>query len=200
VGERALVPRIRDAHVVSELLERLASAADEPERDAEAARLCTDEPSRVSGGSENGEHGPNDTVRRVPIRPKPKEYAVALDRSGVMTAEADEPLETGGGWTPEHLLLAAVARCGANSLSWYASKLEIEVEAEAAATGVVERREDGRSAFVDIQCHLDVQLTPLPEESALRPLLMRAERGCFIGNSLIAHPRYSWVVNGKEIS
>jgi uncharacterized OsmC-like protein len=136
----------------------------------------------------------------VPIRPKPKEYAVALDRAGLLTAEGDEPLQTGGGWTPEHLLLAAVARCGVNSLSWYAAKLEIEVEAAATATGIVTRREDGRSAFVEIGCGLDVELTPLPEEGALRPLLMRAERGCFVGNSLIAHPRYSWVVNGKEIS
>jgi organic hydroperoxide reductase OsmC/OhrA len=134
------------------------------------------------------------------LQVKPKEYEVALDAAGRMTAEGDEPLETGAGWTPEHLLLAAVARCGVNSLTWFAGKDGIEVEAQAKATGIVARREDARNAFVDIQCHLEVQLSPEPEEGKLRPLLMRAERGCFIGNSLTPHPQYSWIVNGKEIS
>lgn len=136
----------------------------------------------------------------MPIRVKPKEYAVALDREGRMTAEGDDPLETGGGWTPEHLLLAAVARCGVNSLTWFAEKDGIEVKAAATAEGVIARREDARNAFVDIQCHLEVELTPPPADDKLRPLLTRAERGCFIGNSLDPHPRYSWIVNGKEIS
>ena len=133
------------------------------------------------------------------MRVKPKHYAVALDRSGVIAADGDE-LPAGAGWTPEHLLLAAVARCGVNSLTWFARKDEIEVQASATATGVVARRDDARNAFVDIQCRLDVELTPEPEDGKLRPLLTRAERGCFIGNSLSPHPRYSWVVNGKEIS
>ena len=135
----------------------------------------------------------------MPIQVKPKHYAVALDRSGVITAEGDE-LHAGDGWTPEHLLLAAVARCGVNSLTWFARKDEIEVQASATANGVVARRDDARNAFVDIQCRLDVELAPEPEAGKLRPLLTRAERGCFIGNSLSPHPRYSWVVNGKEIS
>ena len=130
---------------------------------------------------------------------KPKHYAVALERSGVITADGEELL-AGAGWTPEHLLLAAVARCGVNSLTWFARKDGIEVQASAAATGVVARRDDARNAFVDIQCRLEVELTPEPEDGKLRPLLMRAERGCFIGNSLNPHPRYSWLVNGKEIS
>ena len=136
----------------------------------------------------------------MPIQVKPKQYAVALERSGVITAETGEPLQTGEGWTPEHLLLAAVARCGVNSLTWFARKDGIEVAASAAATGVIARRDDARNAFVDIRCRLEVELTPAPDDRELRPLLMRAERGCFIGNSLSPHPQYSWLVNGKEIS
>jgi organic hydroperoxide reductase OsmC/OhrA len=135
----------------------------------------------------------------MPIQVKPRHYAVALDRSGGIVADGDE-LPAGAGWTPEHLLLAAVARCGVNSLTWFARKDEIEVQASATANGVIARRDDARNAFVDIQCRLDVELTPEPEAGKLRPLLTRAERGCFIGNSLSPHPRYSWVVNGKEIS
>ena len=65
-GQRFLVLRVRDADLLSarHRLERLAAAADEPERDPERARLVADEPSRVSGRAENGEHGRKDTVRR----------------------------------------------------------------------------------------------------------------------------------------
>ena len=135
----------------------------------------------------------------MPLQVKPREYEVELDRSGRMTAGADA-LDGVAGWAPEHLLLAAVARCGVNSLTWFARKDEIGVEAQARASGVIARRDDARNAFVDIQCRLEVQLTPEPEEEKLHGLLRRAERGCFIGNSLDPHPRYSWVVNGKEIS
>jgi hypothetical protein len=30
-------------------------------------------------------------------------------------------------------------------------------------------------------------------------LLDRAERGCFVGNSLTARPAYHWTVNGEAI-
>jgi organic hydroperoxide reductase OsmC/OhrA len=136
----------------------------------------------------------------MPIRVKPKEYEVALDRAGRMTADGEELLQTGPGWTPEHLVLAAVAHCGINSLTWFAGKDGIAVAAEAKATGVIARREDARNAFVDIECHLEVELTPPPDETKLPGLLLRAERGCYVGNSLDPHPQYSWVVNGREIS
>jgi len=34
----------------------------------------------------------------------------------------------------------------------------------------------------------------------LRELLTKAERGCFIGNSLATPPRYRWTVEGEEIT
>ena len=135
----------------------------------------------------------------MPIRVKPKAYEVVLDRSGVITDEAGDGLQAGDGWTPEHLVLAAVARCGVNSLTWFAQKDGIEVAASATASGVVARRDDARNAFVEIECRLEVELTPPPGDEKLRPLLTRAERGCYVGNSLDPHPRYSWIVNGKEI-
>jgi organic hydroperoxide reductase OsmC/OhrA len=137
----------------------------------------------------------------MPVRVKRREYAVALDRAGVMTAEGDEPLETGGGWTPEHLLLAAVARCGLNALNYHARRSAIDVDGAATAKGTIApREEDGKYAFVEVESRLEVELTPLPEENEVRTLLARAERGCFIGSSLTAPPRYSWIVNGQEIS
>jgi hypothetical protein len=58
---------------------------------------------------------------------------------------------------------------------------------------------DGRYAFVEIDCRLDVELDPLPGEDGLAELLALAERDCFIGASLTAPTRYEWRVNGQEI-
>ena len=70
----------------------------------------------------------------------------------------------------------------------------------ASAEGVVTRRdEDGRYAFVEIECGLDVELDPAPNGDALKELLARAEWGCFIGASLTVKPRYQWRVNGEVV-
>ena len=67
------------------------------------------------------------------------------------------------------------------------------IAASGAATGTVTRRdEDDRYAFVEIECRLDVELTPQAED--LDGLLAKAERDCFIGASLTAKPRYVWNV------
>jgi hypothetical protein len=36
--------------------------------------------------------------------------------------------------------------------------------------------------------------------AAVRDLVARAEKGCFVGNSLVARPSYHWTVNGEEVS
>ena len=72
--------------------------------------------------------------------------------------------------------------------------------ARAGASGVVTRRqEDGRFAFVEVDVTIEVELDAAPPHDELRTLLQRTERGCFVGASLTARPRYRWTVNGKEI-
>jgi organic hydroperoxide reductase OsmC/OhrA len=103
-------------------------------------------------------------------------------------------------WTAEHLLLAALARCSLTSLDFHATRRNIAVSGTALAEGVVTKREeDGRYAFVDEDCRLDVELDPLPEEDGLTELLDLAERDCFIGASLTAPPHYEWHVNGQSV-
>jgi len=105
------------------------------------------------------------------------EHSVALDQDGRARAETGVELGVPEEWTAEHLVLAGLIRCS----------LE----------GVVTRRdEDGRYAFVEIECGLDVELEPAPEEKSLKELLEQAEWGCFIGASLTVKPRYEWRVNG----
>jgi organic hydroperoxide reductase OsmC/OhrA len=129
------------------------------------------------------------------------EHSVSLDREGRMRADGSSPLELAEAWTPEHLVLAALVRCTIASLRFYAENLSIAVEASGGADGVVTKRdEDERYAFTQIECGLDVQLEPRPEEAELGKLLNSAEWGCFVGGSLTAKPRYEWRVNGEVVA
>ena len=90
-------------------------------------------------------------------------------------------------------MLAGLVRCSLNSLGYHARRAGIEVTGSGDASGTVTQREDdGRYAFVEIMCRLDVELTPAPDD--LEALLGKAERDCFIGASLTAKPTYVWNV------
>ena len=104
------------------------------------------------------------------------------------------PLEPGEGWTPEHLLLAGLVRCTIRSLAYHAGRAGIEVRASGAASGSVTKRDsDGRYAFVEIDCRLDVSFDPPTNE--VDDLLAKAERDCFVGASLTVEPRYDWRIS-----
>jgi organic hydroperoxide reductase OsmC/OhrA len=129
------------------------------------------------------------------------EHSVSLDREGRLRADGSSPLEPEEAWTPEHLVLAALVRCTIASLRFYAEKMSVAVGASGGADGIVTKREDdGRYAFTQVECGLDVELEPLPEEADLEQLLDSAEWGCFVGGSLTAKPRYEWRVNGEVVS
>jgi organic hydroperoxide reductase OsmC/OhrA len=128
------------------------------------------------------------------------EYAASLDAEGRLLADCEAPLVPGEPWTPEHLVLAGLMRCTLKSLGFHAERSNVAVRGSAAAEGVVTKRdEDGRFAFVEIDCGLDVDLHPLPEGAALAELLDLAERDCFVGASLKVSPRYEWRVNGQVV-
>jgi hypothetical protein len=62
---------------------------------------------------------------------------------------------------------------------------------------VTKRESDGRYAFVELLCGLDVTLEPAPDD--LRGLLELAERDCFISASLTTPTEYEWRVNGRTV-
>jgi uncharacterized OsmC-like protein len=139
-------------------------------------------------------------VRHVPVRAKRFEYAIALDRDDRLSAEDCPPLQLGDEWTADHLLLAALARCTVHSLRHHARQGEIDFAAAAEASGVVTKREeDGRYAFVEIDCAIEAELEPEPGADELKELIFRAERDCFVGATLTVKPRYRWRVNGREL-
>jgi organic hydroperoxide reductase OsmC/OhrA len=117
-----------------------------------------------------------------------------------VTERWGEPPHAEEDWTPEHLVLAGLARCTLTALDFHAKRDGIAVSGSASAKGVVTKREeDGRYAFVDIDCVLDVQLDPSPDAGRIRELVDLAERDCFIGASLTVEPHYEWRVDGKEV-
>jgi organic hydroperoxide reductase OsmC/OhrA len=128
------------------------------------------------------------------------DYGITLDRDGAARSDkGGSPLPREEEWSPEHLLLAAVARCLLTSLAYHAKRSGLTAEGGAAARGRVTRREsDGRYAFVDIDAELDVTLDPAPQD--VRELLARVERDCFVSASLNLTPSYAWTVNGEEVA
>jgi uncharacterized OsmC-like protein len=132
--------------------------------------------------------------------PKRFEYAASLDGQGRLLAGGGSPLEPGAEWSPEHLVLAGLMRCTLKSLTHHAEQRSVSVRGGAVAEAVVTKRDgDGRYAFVEVECGLDVELEPLPDGEALAELLGLAERDCFVGASLTARPRYEWRVNGEVV-
>jgi uncharacterized OsmC-like protein len=135
----------------------------------------------------------------VALRAKELRYAVDLTASGGLTDERGIGLDVPAGWSPEHLLLAALVRCSVKSLRYHAERIGVEV---GSATGssrtlVTKRDTDDRYALVETELELVVELEPEPD--ALAELLGLAERDCFVGSSLTAKPSYRWVVNGRTI-
>jgi organic hydroperoxide reductase OsmC/OhrA len=135
----------------------------------------------------------------VSVRPKLRHYAVAVDAEGRPTQEAGGSLTWEEKWTPEHLVLAALARCSLVALDYHARRESLSTQATARAAGVVGPRPNGSWGFVEIACEIDATITPAPAAGRLPALAARAERGCFVGQSLEPRPEYKWTINGEEI-
>jgi hypothetical protein len=65
---------------------------------------------------------------------------------------------------------------------------------------VTKRDSDGRYAFVELRCELEIEIDPPPVADELLALLAKAERDCFISASLQMPTDYHWRVNGGEVA
>ena len=138
----------------------------------------------------------------MPTRARVYEFDVSVDRERAVTSGlGGSAIEREEAWWAEHFVLAGLVRCTLASLRHAAERAELELTAEGRAHGKVTRRDsDGLYAFVEIDASFDVELTPMPEPEIVAEVLERAERGCFVGNSLVARPRYTWSVNGEAVA
>jgi uncharacterized OsmC-like protein len=130
----------------------------------------------------------------VATKPKVFEYAVEVDRGGRMTVPGGAQIDRAEGWSPAHLLPAALVRCSIDSLTYHARRTGHDISASGSAQGTVARRAtDGRYALVQADVRVDAQLQPRAAETA--ELALKAERDCFVGASLTVTPRYEWHVS-----
>jgi organic hydroperoxide reductase OsmC/OhrA len=128
------------------------------------------------------------------VAAKMLEYAVELDEGGRLTVPGGGQFVTPEGWSADHLLLAALVRCSIDSFAYHARRAGHTVTGTGSAHGTITKTgDDGRYRFVSIGVRLDVQLTPRAVDSA--PLVMKAERDCFVGASLTVTPEYEWHVS-----
>ncbi|MBA3375940.1 MAG: OsmC family protein [Actinobacteria bacterium] len=130
------------------------------------------------------------------------EFDVTVDRDRTArSARGGSAISVDEAWAAEHLVLAGLVRCTLSSLDYSAERAGLEVAASGRAHGAVTKRDDdGRYAFVRIDVHFEVELDQAIGRDAVNELVSRAEKGCFVGNSLIARPGYHWTVNGEQLA
>ena len=135
------------------------------------------------------------------VKPRVLEFEVSVDRDRASrSALGGGAFEREDEWWPEHLVLAALVRCTLASMDYAARRAGLDAVGAGQAHGTVTKREgDGLYAFVGIESRLEIELDPTPGADAVRDLIAKAERGCFVSNSLETHPRHHWTVNGEEI-
>jgi organic hydroperoxide reductase OsmC/OhrA len=134
-------------------------------------------------------------------RAKILDYSIELDRRYRVAADGGDPQQLPRDFAPEHLVLAGLARCTLTSLAYHAKRAGIKVASSSAAASarVTKRPKDGRYAFVELECRLDVELDPPPpDRKSQHALLSKAEHDCFVGASFVTSPRYVWRINGHE--
>ena len=112
---------------------------------------------------------------------------VSLSGDGLDAIPSAPPAEFGGPgdkWSPETLLVAAVADCfilnfraiaGASKLSWISLKCEVE--------GTLERKE-GATKFTEFVVRATLSVPQDTKEERAHRLLEKVEESCLIANSL----------------
>ena len=111
------------------------------------------------------------------------------------TFEFAVPPEFGGEpgfWTPEHLLLAAVASCYVATFRGMADKSNLEFESiSIKVEGVIEKK-DGYLCFTRVTLRPEATIFYEHDRERADRLLEKAERGCLIMRSLeaecVLHP------------
>jgi organic hydroperoxide reductase OsmC/OhrA len=128
--------------------------------------------------------------------PFPHRYEVALawdrDGGGRLTSPQRAPIVCGappefdgepGWWSPEHLLLSALATCFATTLTAIARKARVSLSLSGLRAEATLDKTSGGLAFTSIVLHADVQAPPADVERALE-LAQSAKRHCIVANSL----------------
>jgi len=114
---------------------------------------------------------------------------VELSGAGLETIGSAPPKEFGGPgdrWSPESLLVAAVADCFVLSFRAIARASKLEWESlSCSATGVLDRV-DKQTRFTGFNVKAELFIPVGTDEARAHRLLEKAENSCLVTNSLIA--------------
>ncbi len=114
---------------------------------------------------------------------------VVVASAGVPDLETAGPPEFGGPgdvWSPEGLLVAAVADCFVLTFRGIARKAKVEWRSlECKAEGTLDKL-DGQTQFVDFKVTAVLTVVPGANEKKAATILQKAEKYCLITNSLKA--------------
>lgn len=120
------------------------------------------------------------------------ESAVKLQAPGLPALESDAPAEFGGPgdkWSPESLLVAAVADCFVLSFKAIASASRFSwISISCSVRGTLEHVER-QTRFTKFELDASLTISPEVNEMKARRLLEKAEQACLITNSLTADTR-----------
>ena len=112
---------------------------------------------------------------------------VRLNSHGLEELISETPREFGGPghlWSPETLLMAAVADCFVLTFKAVAATSHLDwAHMECTAQGTLDRV-DGIVRFTDIHLRVDLTLASVEDMERARRLLEKAEKGCLVSNSL----------------
>jgi uncharacterized OsmC-like protein len=127
------------------------------------------------------------------VRAKELRFETRLEQDGRFCA-GDEELRPPEAWSAEDLVLAGLITCSVASLRFGAQRLGCAVGTTSAVarSTVTRREEDGRYAFTAVEVEIHATLDPTADEALRAELAEQAERGCFVGASLVAKPHYTW--------
>jgi organic hydroperoxide reductase OsmC/OhrA len=122
---------------------------------------------------------------------------------GVPDLECTAPVEFGGPgdrWSPEGLLCAAVAGCFVLSFRAVARASKLEWRSlECSAEGLLERI-DGVMQFTRVTINATLTVDPGVDANLCRRVLLKAEQGCLIANSLRSRRELQAVIRiGSEV-
>jgi peroxiredoxin-like protein len=131
------------------------------------------------------------------MKPLPHRYALRLaggpdDRAtltadGMPSLRSAPPLEFGGpgdAWSPEHLLLAAVASCYFFTLRAVTAASKLQLDGLALGVEGTVDRTDGRLRFTDVTVRPELRLAPGVDEDRVRRALDKAGRACLVSASM----------------
>jgi len=123
---------------------------------------------------------------------------VTVSSSGVPDIATNAPAEFGGPgdqWSPEALLMAAVADCFVLSFRAIATASKVEwTSISCKATGTLDRI-DRKALFTEIALDVSASAPDSVDEAKLDKLLHKAEESCLITNSMSATVTLNTEVN-----